>query len=288
MSDARPGELDRRALLTRSTVAAAAGLGAVVAGSAAGAGPAWAAGPLAPTGGARLQADDPQLPGPNPPIPDVPGMKGDARANEFWYRLDQYSYFNPPASWQALFKAVGEKVGPVPSWRKLWLEHVQRDDYRSSYAALWAPARAELAEMSRIQKLFFDAYYRRYPSKLLVCFAQMAQGELYDPRLPDGYKLHTMDPPSGGTEAYHRWHVIIRAQVFLGIDAAWWSAIDRLVGYAWAAQSVAQPVKDSPDNPGLPKDVDAGLKRSWLPRTSEQLDAAFVSFPYPSDLPGAR
>ncbi|MFB4313821.1 hypothetical protein [Actinomadura sp. 21ATH] len=281
MNDAGISEVGRRAVLTTSAAAVGAGLGTALAGTGLGARPARA-------DAAQRALDDPELPGPNPPIPDVPGMKGDPRANEFWYRLDQYSYFNPPASWRELFAGISAKVGPVPSWRTLWLEHVRRDDYRRSYAALWAPARAELAEISRIQRVFFDAYYRNHLGRLVPCFAQMAQGLLYDPRLPDGYKLHTMDPPSGGTEAYHRWHAVIRAQVLLGIDAGWWSAVDRLVGYGWAAQSLAQPVKDSPENPGLPARTDAALKRAWLPRSPRELDAAFQSFPYPSDLPAAR
>jgi hypothetical protein len=262
-------DLDRRAVLSASALA----VGAALVG--------------APTAAAADDPEPPELPGPNPPIPTVPGMKGDPRANEFWYRLDQYTYFNRPPALTELYARISEKVGPVPAWRRLWLEHVQRPDYRRSYAALWAPVRDDLAELSRIQLCFFDAYYRRRLVPLVPAFAQMAQGLLYDPRLPDGYKLHTMDPPSGGTEAYHRWHAIIRAQVLLNIEPAWWSALDRLVGYAWAAQSLAQPVKDSPDNPGLPSQVDAQLKRSWLTRSTARLDRAFQSFPYPDDLPGA-
>lgn len=50
---------------------------------------------------------------------------------------------------------------------------------------------------------------------------------------------------------YHRWHAFIRAAVLLGVDKNIWLQIDRYVGLAWAIQSEAKIIQDSPNNPSL-------------------------------------
>ncbi len=239
-------------------------------------------------GAVPARADDPPPPTPpgnNPPIPDVPGMLGDPRANEFFYQFDQYFYFHRPDSLVALLDTIQAAVGPVTQWRTIWLNCANSPGYPDTYRAIWKPVEKEVAELSRLQRLYYHGFWRYDLGRIIPAFEEMAQGRLWDPRLPDGSKLHVMDPPSGGTEAYHRWHATNRAMILLGIDAAWWSALDPIVGYAWSIQSLAQPVKDSQTNPLLPRDAMRQLRRDWLCRTPHQLDEAFKSFPYPTDLP---
>jgi len=114
-------------------------------------------------------------------------------------------------------------------------------------------------------------------------FIDFGQGVLYDPRRPEGQKVHLMDytndvePPGG----YHVWHSINRAMMLLDIDALRWRLIDPLVGLTWAVQSIAKPAMDSPDNPRLDPRLLLRLQLQWLPRTPTQLDTAFDSIPYP-------
>jgi hypothetical protein len=112
------------------------------------------------------------------------------------------------------------------------------------------------------------------------------QGVLYDPRRPEGQKVHLMDytndvePPGG----YHVWHSINRAMMLLDIDAVRWRLIDPLVGLGWAVQSIAKPAMDSPDNPRLDPRLLARLAVQWLPRSPAQLDVEFDSIPYPTGI----
>lgn len=253
-----PERLDRRHLL-RASATLAAGIGAT----------------LAITSPANAAVADPT-------IPEVPGMKGDPRANEFWFQYDRVFFFEPSAELGAAFAAIVGAVGGPRTWRPQWMAVRGLPDYRARWAELWRPVRAELALLSREQLRLFDNYYHARLLDVVSAFEDMAMGTLYDPRRGDGQKLHTMDPPNTGTEAYHRWHVIIRAQIFLGVDALWWSAIDRLVGLAWAVQSIARPVRDSPDNPRLPDDQLGSLRLTWLSRDGTELDQAFETFPFPA------
>lgn len=234
---------------------------------------------------ARADTSSPVPPGNNPPIPRVPGMKGSPRANEFFYQFDQYFYYEPTDDFKALMGRIQGVVGPVEQWRKIWLDHMNAPGYPNTYRDLWMPVKSDMAELSRLQKIYYHAYFRQNIGRIIPAFEEMGQGLLYDPRRPAGSKLHVMDPPSGGTEAYHRWHATNRAFALLDVDAAWWSALDPVVGYAWSLQSLAQPEKDSDHNPLLPRHIVRHLRHEWLRRSPEQLDEAFKTFPYPADLP---
>ncbi len=84
------------------------------------------------------------------------------------------------------------------------------------------------------------------------------------------------NPPIG----YHVWHVYLRAMMFLDIDWRRWRELDPMIAYAWALQSVAKPDPNKVNLP-LPHKTVSRLAAAWLPRTPEQLDVAFQSFPYP-------
>lgn len=220
---------------------------------------------------------------PAPSLPDVPGMLGDRRANEFWYQLDEVFLYRPSPEVRdavmAIFAAGGER-----DLYRMWLDLVTSPAYPGNFIAMMAPVREQLRLVSELELALFDSFYHRHDPRLTRLFADFGQGLLYDPRrLADGQPVHTMDgdPPA----AYHFWHVLLRAKMVLGIDRERWREMAPRVGFAWAVQSFARPSNVEANQP-LPHDAVRRLAASWLPRTPQRLDADFQSFPYPPGITG--
>lgn len=215
-------------------------------------------------------------------LPPVPGMLGDRRANELWYRLDEIALYHPAQdvsdAYAALFGYVGQNA-PEGIYEK-WLALSQDPAYPGNYAEFVKPVEQPLRVLSTLQLENFDRFYRGDEDGLARAFADFGQGVLFDPRrAPVESEVHTMngDPAPG----YHFWHSILRAQMLLDIDRRRWARLDPLLGFAWALQSIAKP-DHRHVNPGLPREQVRALARHWLPRSPAQLDRDFRSFPYPA------
>jgi hypothetical protein len=214
-------------------------------------------------------------------LPDVPGMLGDRRANEFWFQFDEAMGYTPTTELMDAYLAIGDYLGGnvVSVFHKKWFELAAQPDYPRNFTAYVTPIAGPLAVLSRYELAVFDQFYCHHDPKLFKAFAYFGQGVLFDPRRADvGAPVHTMDgtPPT----AYHTWHVCIRAMTLLGIDKGWWREISPLVGFAWAVQSVAKP-SILQVNPPLPADAVRRLADTWLPKSPRRLDQDFQSFPYP-------
>ncbi|MFI5916402.1 hypothetical protein [Dactylosporangium sp. NPDC051541] len=223
-----------------------------------------------------------------PVLPGVPGMLGNRKYNEFWYQYDERFWYHPSPEAVAAFKQISEALGGKAdgSFYGAWKDTRAAGTYPQAYLDIVAPAREPLATISRLQLNLFDEFFRYDPIGLVNAFVDFGQGVLYDPRREVGYKLHIMDYEPGVRPAvgYHVWHSIIQAMSLLDIDRLRWRLIDPVIGLGWAVQSIAQPAIDATDNPRLSARRIADLERRWLPRTTAQLDTAFDSFPYPSDI----
>jgi hypothetical protein len=264
--------LDRRSVL-RTTAAAAVlgGLGAA----------------LAPPSAASAAAAGPAQRHADPPIPDVPGMAGDPRANEFWYQYDARFLYDPGPEVAAAFQQIMEVLGPVEGgFYGAWATSRAEGTYPEGYVSVIAPAREPMAVISRLQLALIDEFYGRDHLRLIRAFMDFGQGVLYDPRRPTFQKVHMMDytnnvdPPGG----YHVWHAINRGLMLLDVDRRAWQRLDPLVGLTWAIQSIAKPLMDVPNNPRLDWRLLLRLSVEWLPRTPSQLDIAFDSIPYPEGI----
>lgn len=115
------------------------------------------------------------------------------------------------------------------------------------------------------------------PLQLREAFEAFGQGVLYDARPPSrpGRRIHMMEGNPGTWNGYHRWYALFRAVAVLGDTSYDWLNVARCVGLAWAVQSEARPVADSPENPGLTADRLVELRRSWFQFSFDQLDWAF-------------
>jgi hypothetical protein len=258
-------QFTRRSLLRASLVCA----------SVAGAGLAWGSMPAS-------AAMDPAGGPPKPP--DVPGMRGNPLNNEFWFQFDEAFLYHPSPTVRAALTAMTAKLGSVQrAFALAWQEHRANGTFPDGFVAEFLPVKEPLTVVADAQLDLMRQFYRHNDARLLRAFADFGQGLLYDPRRNPGQRVHMMDYPNG-TEppgAYHVWHAIIRAQTLMGIAPTRWNFIDRLVGLAWAAQSIAKPVTDATDNPPLPRAVLARQAVSWLRRTPTEMDSQFDSFPYP-------
>ncbi|WP_157876506.1 hypothetical protein, partial [Streptomyces graminilatus] len=220
-----------------------------------------------------------------PGLPPVPGMLGDRRANEVWYRLDEVALYHASPELVAAYRAIGKHVGGgiEREFRAVWQEMSKSPGYPDNYAEFMAPIEEPLRVVSGIQLDVFDSLYRPCDLRLVTAFASFGQGVLYDPRRESVHSpVHTMDslpgrPPVG----YHTWHAYMRAMMLLGIDRHRWAAFAPLNAYAWALQSVARPTTQTP-SPPLPQRTVVELAATWLPRGARRLDEDFQSFPYPA------
>lgn len=258
-------ELDRRGLLRISA-------GAAVLAAAGMAGLAGTSATAEPTGR-----------GTGAELPPVPGMLGDRLANELWYQLDQATLYTQDPELNDAYLAMMDHLGGDLENGMLdaWNSMVTSPDYPRNYADFMAPVRGALQKLSDVQAMVFDAYYPRRDIRLAEAYGMFGQGVLFDPRrAPVKQEVHTMggNPPHG----YHVWFAYLRAMMVLGIDRARWRDMGPFVAYGWAAQSIAKPGQRTV-NPPLPAATMRRLRRTWLCRTTRQLDQDFQSFPYPAE-----
>jgi hypothetical protein len=222
-----------------------------------------------------------------PEIPEVPGMHGDPYNNEFWYQYDEEFLYHPSATVKAALTEITAELGSVQAAFSLaWQNHRANGTFPHGFVAEFLPVRKPLAVVAEAQLDVMHRFFGWNAAKLLSAFTDFGQGLLYDPRRYPGQRVHMMDYP-GGTEppgAYHVWHSTIRAQTLMGIAPKRWNGIDRLVGLAWAAQSLAKPVTDATDNQPLPRAVLARQTVAWLRRSPAEMDAQFDNFPYPTGI----
>jgi hypothetical protein len=204
-----------------------------------------------------------------------------ADVNEFWFQLDDRFLFNV-GDHPEIIEAYG--VIEMPDGiTNLRAEHRANGTYPDGFAEAVEPMRDALQLLSTEQLAVFDAHLGE-PDAVRTALEEFGQGIHFDDRRPPGSKIHMMDTsgPENPAVGFHRWHAIIRAKLVLGIDAERWWEIDRCVGLGWAIQSEAQPVQGSEPNPGLPAERVAELREAWMALTSEEVDDAFDSFPFPA------
>lgn len=216
--------------------------------------------------------------GGDPEFPDVPGMLGDRRANEFWYQFDEVTYFRQSPQLKAAYEAVGKHVGgnPLKGVYEAWIRLSGRSGYPDSYADYLRPVRDALQVISTAQTGVFETYYGKNPNGIFDTMSYFAQGVLFDPRrAPTESEVHTMDgdPPLN----YHTWHAYSYANVLLGVDRRFWSAFIPLNGFAWGLQLRAKP-DNRKVNPPQPRRVVARMAASWLPGGPERTDARLLEF----------
>nr|WP_042177895.1 hypothetical protein [Kibdelosporangium sp. MJ126-NF4]CEL12837.1 putative secreted protein [Kibdelosporangium sp. MJ126-NF4]CTQ98523.1 putative secreted protein [Kibdelosporangium sp. MJ126-NF4] len=217
-------------------------------------------------------------------FPDVPGMRGDRRANELWFSYEQTFAYQIPADVKAAYTAVDAALESVGMDLMSFYRKTRADGtYPNAYLTVVAPARDAFALLSRLQLAKLDEFYRSNRDGLAWAFLFMGEGVLYDPRMPDPNKVHMMNPfPDGRpTNAWHFWHAYVRAMTLQGIDVQRWNDLEPLIGLGWATQSLAKP-RLNQINPSLDKHVQRRLIRQWDRLTPHQMDVAFDSFPHPS------
>ncbi|MGW3088508.1 Tat pathway signal sequence domain protein [Streptomyces sp. NPDC001108] len=222
---------------------------------------------------------------PRSEFPDVPGMVGDRRANEFWYEYDERFYFNPTPEASEAVAAIVKPLGGFTKVDTAWAETRSGGRYPRSFLELVRPNRDAFVLLSDLQRDVYREFYGDDPRGLVRAFQDFGQGVLFDPRRAPGEKVHMMNfTPPDFTHAYHRWQPFLAGFRLLDIDVTWWTHINRLAGLAWELQSLAQPAIDANDNKHLPRRTVDGLTRKWLHRTPDQLDRAFDTYPYPADM----
>lgn len=216
-------------------------------------------------------------------FPDVPGMSGDRRANEFWYQLDEATTYGSTQEVKDAYAALNAYLGNMErGLREKWLELVKTPEYPRNFAEFVTPVKEPLQLLSRTQLGVLDAYYEpRGHHRTAQAFGWFGEGVLYDPRGHAPYLVHTMntvrdEPPPG----YHTWYVYMRAMMELGIDTRRWARLAPALAFGWATQTIAKPVHDKV-NPPLPRATMRELARTWLVKDVARLDKDFQSFPLP-------
>ena len=202
----------------------------------------------------------------------------DEVANDFWFTYDDHFLFNPPPQVFAAYAAIGDLDAPLTRFA----ETRTAGTFPADFVTAMEPLRAGLEALSTEQLGVVDRFYGGDADGLQGAFEHFGYGDLFDDRRPAGNKVHMMDSsgPANPPIGYHRWHAIVRAMTVLGIDAARWDAIDRLIALAWAIHAEAQPTQDA-DNPPLPGARLTALRADWLARTPDERDSAFDTFPFP-------
>jgi hypothetical protein len=215
-------------------------------------------------------------------LPPVPGMRGDRRANELWYHYMRTFSLHPAQETLDAYAAIGAALGgDYKDLYPVYRATREKGTYPEKFLSRVRPVKDEFALLSQLQ-LELIASFCRNRDELTNTFYWFGEGTLYDPRMPVGHRVHTVDygphgePPTG----WHIWHAFNRAMTLLGIKPDRWNLIDRVTGLGWATQSVAQPDGDAP-NPPLPPQRKASLIRAWSNRTPAEMDVAFDSFPHP-------
>jgi hypothetical protein len=209
-------------------------------------------------------------------------MHGDRLANELWYDYEQTFYYNATPEIRAAYAAVGEHAGgDVEGMFYVYSLTRKAGTYPEKFYSRVEPARDAYAYLSRLQLEILDRYCRN-ERDLAHVFLRLGDGSLYDPRMPEGFKVHMMNLGPNGEPPMNWlvWHAIIRAMTMLDIDARRWNSIDRWVGLGWAAQSILKP-RPEQVNPPMARKAARRLTLEWARRTPEEMDKAFDSFPYP-------
>lgn len=214
-----------------------------------------------------------------PSYPPVPGMTGDRRNNEFWYQYDEKFLYHPSPEIITAFGACIQLFGGFGQFVADWHASRASGSYPVDFVAIAAKGKEHLATISRAELAHIDEYYPHDRRGLVSTFADIGMGCLYDPRRGDGEKAHMMGQ-GNPTTAWHRWHVITRSFMFLGIDVERWTGFLPLIGFGWAVQTEANPVVDA-HNPRLPASQLARLEHTWLRKSTRDLDNDFDSVPYP-------
>ncbi len=218
-------------------------------------------------------------------LPDVPGMSGDRKANEFWHAFDNATAYQSAQEVKDAYRALNSYLGNLESGlREPWFALVASPDYPRNLAEFVLPMKQPLEVLSRTQLGVMDAYYGGNRRRLTAAFGWFGEGVLYDPRGYAPFLVHTMNtvndqPPSG----YHTWYVYLRAMMVLGIDTRRWERLAPLLAFAWATQAVAEPAQDRV-NPPLPRRTVRELAATWLVKDIDRLDQDFRSFPLPEGI----
>lgn len=222
--------------------------------------------------------------GPHGTFPVLPGMKGERRANEFWYTYEQRFHYNITDQTFAAYDALSActSQGSFGAIYADYRKHRADGTWPQGYIQQFAPAKDALTYLAELQRDVQNQFYDNDLVGLAGAFVHFGEGTLYDPRSPVGSKCHMMDddPPRG----FHVWHSINRATVLLGVEPARWNTICHFNALAWAVQSIQKPTVDSDSNPPVPLLKRAELEAYWLTRTIDQLDEAFDSSPYPQGI----
>lgn len=213
-------------------------------------------------------------------LPDVPGMLGDPYANEFWYQYDEVLWFKATPEIKAAYGQLAAALGKdfEVAIVKAYQDQRKAGTYPDSFIAMVRPLKDALTVISTAQLGVIDTFFPHDRHRMISAFVDFGQGVLYDPRRNPGGRTHIMNgnPPVG----FHAWHGFVRAMQFLDIDADRWAEVDPLIALSWAVQSTAKPKTDTVAEPLAPE-VLRSLRRTWLHKSPEEIDAAYDSFPYP-------
>lgn len=196
------------------------------------------------------------------------------RAIDFWFAFDQSFLFDRPPEVAAAFPIAY----PDGNLNDL-VDFAKGATSDAELAQRVAGRQAGLLLLAEVQDRIMRAHFPD-PADLQRAFEDFGQGVLFDGRnpRPTSRRIHMMDGTADDWVGYHRWYAFARAVLALGAPAARWSLISRFVGLAWAIQSEAEPVNDSPFNAGLPEERLATLRTAWLNASDIALHKAFLSY----------
>src|SRR5437867_3394715 len=205
-------------------------------------------------------------------------------AADFWFAFDKEFHGN-----------IGDEVGREykilfsRSFDELLLSwwRTRRDpSYPDSFDALLNPTiRTSIKNLIHLQYNIISHYFHD-SVEMESAFVYFGQGVLYDPRRPDGMKIHRMDGDSPDIYiGYYRWHSFLRAASLVertnneGLKRI--LELDQLVGLAWAIQMEMNPHQDDeigelhgedPHNKEMnPMRIDQ-LKKIWQTKSFDELD----------------
>jgi hypothetical protein len=207
-------------------------------------------------------------------------------AIRFWTEFDDvFHYKKPPEILNAYRILFHDRFAGSIDFDLIynsWSDSRSKGDYPEGFKKAFGPLKEHVLYLADKQIEIMRNSFQEDTLLLQTAFEDFGQGILYDPN-PNrpGDSIHKMDDFSGAPVGYHRWHAFIRAAVLLGADRNSWLHIDRCVGLAWAIQSEAQIIQNSPNNPGLENASLEQLRSSWLQLSFEDLDTAFDSYPFP-------
>jgi hypothetical protein len=205
-------------------------------------------------------------------------------ATSFWNEFDNtFHYSIPDEIANAYMKVFMDSFTGRADFDQIynsWSDHRNMGDYPEAFKKVFEPVKEPIFYLAKRQMDIMRNSFHDDTALLQRAFEDFGQGLLYNPNRPND-SIHKMDDMRGPPIGYHRWHAFIRAAVLLGVDAITWLHINRCVGLAWAIQSEAQIIQNSPDNPGLENTRLEELRSFWLQLSFDGLDVAFDSYPFP-------